>query len=106
MKRSRVNDKSGDESSVAAAENTHSARGVSLRELAAHLGLSMTTVSRVLNHSGPEYRISAATRQRVREAAASLNYAPNAFARGLRNKRSFTVGVMVPEISEGFLDLP
>ncbi len=76
--------------------------GVSLRELAAHLGLSLTTVSRVMNHAAAQYRIAPATQQRVLQAAASLNYHPNAFARGLRNKRSSTVGVMVPEISEGY----
>jgi DNA-binding LacI/PurR family transcriptional regulator len=75
---------------------------VNIKELAAHLGLSQTTVSRVMNDSAAEYRIAADTQHRVLEAAASLNYEPNAFARGLRNKRSFTVGVMVPEISEGY----
>lgn len=77
-------------------------QAVNLKELAAHLGLSLTTVSRVMNHSGEEYRIAAETRQRVLKAAASMNYEPNVFARGLRKKRSFTVGVMVPEISEGY----
>ncbi|MGC2637305.1 MAG: LacI family DNA-binding transcriptional regulator [Acidobacteriaceae bacterium] len=81
---------------------TRSLRGVNLRELAAHLDLSLTTVSRVMNHSAAEYRIAAETQQRVLKAAASLNYQPNAVARGLRQKRSFTVGVMVPEISEGY----
>jgi DNA-binding LacI/PurR family transcriptional regulator len=55
-----------------------------------------------MNDSAAEYRIAADTQQRVLEAAASLNYEPNAFARGLRKKRSFTLGVMVPEISEGY----
>ena len=77
-------------------------RNVNIKELAAHLGLSQTTVSRVMNDSAAEYRIAADTQQRVLEAAASLNYEPNAFARGLRKKRSFTLGVMVPEISEGY----
>jgi len=77
-------------------------QAVNLKELAAHLGLSLTTVSRVMNHAADEYRIAAATRQRVLKAAASMNYEPNVFARGLRKKRSFTVGVMVPEISEGY----
>jgi DNA-binding LacI/PurR family transcriptional regulator len=54
-----------------------------------------------MNDSAARYRIAVDTQQRVLKAAASLNYEPNAFARGLRNKRSFTVGVMVPEISEG-----
>lgn len=75
---------------------------ISLKELAGHLGLSLTTVSRVLNQAATEYRIAPGTQKRVLEAAAALNYHPNAFARGLRKKRSFTVGVMVPEISEGY----
>jgi len=77
-------------------------RGASLRELADHLGLSPTTVSRVMNNAGAEYRIAKATQKRVLQAAASLNYEPNTVAQGLRKKRSFTVGVMVPEISEGY----
>ncbi|MHB1959967.1 MAG: LacI family DNA-binding transcriptional regulator [Acidobacteriaceae bacterium] len=77
-------------------------RTVSLKELAAHLGLSQATVSRVVNRSATSHRISATTQQRVLAAATSMNYKPNVFARGLRNKRSFTVGVIVPEISEGY----
>lgn len=75
---------------------------MSLKELSAHVGLSQATVSRVINRSATTHRISALTQQRVLEAAASLNYKPNVFARGLRNKRSFTVGVIVPEIREGY----
>lgn len=55
-----------------------------------------------MNNCGEEYRIAKATQKRVLEAAASLNYEPNVFASGLRKKRSYTVGVMVPEISEGY----
>jgi len=75
---------------------------VSLKELATHVGLSPATVSRIINQSATEHRIAASTQLRVLEAAASLNYNPNVFARGLRQKKSFTVGVMVPEISEGY----
>jgi LacI family transcriptional regulator len=73
-----------------------------LKELADHLGLSQTTVSRVLNGSAKDYRISEETQQRVLAAARKLNYKANALARSLRSKRSKTVGVMVPEISEGY----
>jgi DNA-binding LacI/PurR family transcriptional regulator len=77
-------------------------RTVSLKDLATHVGLSPATVSRILNRSATEHRIAASTQRRVLEAAESLNYNPNVFARGLRQKKSFTVGVMVPEISEGY----
>lgn len=75
---------------------------VKLKDLAAHLGLSQSTVSRVMNDAGDEYRIAPETQKRILQAAALFNYEPNAVARQLRNKRSFTVGVMVPEISEGY----
>jgi DNA-binding LacI/PurR family transcriptional regulator len=79
-----------------------SGRSVNIRQLAAHLGLSPTTVSRVMNDAASANRIASDTQQRVLKAAASLNYAPNAFARGLRKKQSFTVGIMIPEISERY----
>ena len=73
-----------------------------LKELARHLGLSQTTVSRVLSGSAKNHRISSETERRVLAAAAKLNYKANVLARSLRSKRSKTVGVMVPEISEGY----
>jgi LacI family transcriptional regulator len=75
---------------------------VSLKELAFHLGLSETTVSRVVNDSPGALRIPLQTRERVLAAAQLLNYQPNVLARGLRNKRSQTVSVIVPEISDGY----
>lgn len=74
----------------------------SLKELARHLSLSPTTVSRVLNNSAGVDRISAETQERVRAAAASMNYEANNLARSLRSKHSKTIGVIVPEISEGY----
>jgi DNA-binding LacI/PurR family transcriptional regulator len=76
--------------------------GRSLKELAQHLGLSQTTVSRVINNSGKAHRISAETQKRVLAAAAELNYQASPLARGLRSRRSQTIGVMVPEISGGY----
>jgi LacI family transcriptional regulator len=75
---------------------------VSLKALAAHLGLSSATVSLVINRSPAAKSIPPKTQERIREAAQELNYRPNLMARSLRQKRSFTVGVMVPEISEGY----
>jgi DNA-binding LacI/PurR family transcriptional regulator len=76
-------------------------KGVSLKELAAHIGVSQPTVSRVINGFATTHRISPATQKRVLDAAAALNYRPNVFARGLRSNRSFIAGVIIPEISEG-----
>ncbi len=73
-----------------------------LRQLAEYLGLSETTVSRVVNQSPGAGRISQKTRERVTEAAAKLNYSPSALARSLRSKRTMIVSVIVPEISDGY----
>jgi LacI family transcriptional regulator, galactose operon repressor len=75
---------------------------VSLKFLADHLGLSTTTVSLVLNNSPRAASIPQTTKDRVLEAARTFSYRPNFFARVLNSKRSFTVGVMIPEISEGY----
>jgi LacI family transcriptional regulator len=80
----------------------HLSSGRSLKDLAQHLGLSQTTVSRVINNSGSTHRISAATQERVLAAAAEMNYKASPLARGLRSRRSQTIGVMVPEISGGY----
>ena len=66
---------------------------MNLKMLAAHLGLSQTTVSRALN-GYPE--VSEATRQRVVEAAQRLNYAPNQRAKGLATGRAMAIGHVIP----------
>lgn len=78
---------------------------VNLRELAEHLGLSVATVSLVMNRSPAAKSIPHRTQTRVRNAARELNYRPNVMARLLRQKRSLTIGVIVPEISEGYAAL-
>src|ERR1017187_7399003 len=75
---------------------------VNLRMLAEHLNLSQTTVSLVLNDSPSAKSIPQETRKRVQEAAAKLNYRPNYFARSLRQSRSMSVGVLAPDLSEGY----
>jgi len=75
---------------------------VNLRMLAEHLELSQTTVSLVLNNSPSAKSIPQETRNRVIEAAARLNYRPNYFARSLRQSRSMSVGVLAPDLSEGY----
>ena len=75
---------------------------VNLRMLAEHLELSQTTVSLVLNNSPSAKSIPAETRRRVTEAAERLNYRPNYFARSLRQSKSMSVGVLAPDLSEGY----
>jgi DNA-binding LacI/PurR family transcriptional regulator len=78
------------------------AKPVGLKELSAHLGLSQSTVSRVINGGATAHRIAEETQRRVHEAAAAFGYEANIIARSLRQKRTFTIGVLVPEISEGY----
>lgn len=78
---------------------------ISLRGLAQHLGLSSTTVSRVVNRSPGAKAIPAATQERILQAAKQLHYRPNIMAQSLRKQRSYTIGVMVPEVSEGYAAL-
>jgi DNA-binding LacI/PurR family transcriptional regulator len=75
---------------------------VNLKMLAEHLQLSQTTISLVLNNSPSAKSIPQETRQRVLEAAERLNYRPNYFARSLRQSRSMSVGVLAPDLSEGY----
>src|SRR5690606_25164993 len=66
---------------------------VTIREVAAHAGVGAGTVSRVLNDST---QVSPATRARVLESIALLQYRPNPLARGLSRGRGQTIGVIVP----------
>jgi DNA-binding LacI/PurR family transcriptional regulator len=63
--------------------------------------VSQPTVSLVLNDR-PEARVSAATRERVIRAAEELGYRPNLLARGLVLRRSFALGVIVPDLANPF----
>jgi DNA-binding LacI/PurR family transcriptional regulator len=66
------------------------------------LELSQSTVSRIINGEAAAHRIAGETQQRVLHAAALNGYVANTMARGLRQKRTYTIGVIVPEISEGY----
>jgi LacI family transcriptional regulator len=79
-----------------------SRRPASLKMIAEHLGLSVAAISRVLNGAPAAKSIPKATQDRIFAAAEELNYRPNVLARSLRRGRSMIVGVMVPEVSEGY----
>jgi DNA-binding LacI/PurR family transcriptional regulator len=78
---------------------------INLKQLAAILQLSQTTVSLVLNNSPAARSIPAHTRDRVFEAARKFHYRPNYFARSLRKNRSMSIGVMAPDLSEGYFTM-
>ncbi len=63
-------------------------------------GISVATASRVL--SGSNYPVSAATRQKIRDAATRLNYVPNTLAKSLRHRTNPDVGVVLPSVSNPF----
>ena len=75
---------------------------VSLKELAERLGLSPATVSLVINRSPVADSIPQDTKDRILAAVRKYKYRPNFFARSLRAQRSFTIGVIVPEVSDGY----
>lgn len=74
----------------------HTAPGI--RDVAAAAGVSVTTVSHVLNDT-PHTRTSDETKSRVKAAAARLGYQPNRLARGLRTQFSGMLGLVTEEIA-------
>jgi LacI family transcriptional regulator len=76
-------------------------RAVSLKMLAEYLGLSAATVSFVLNDA-PNRSIPENTRARVREAAQKFGYQPSHIARSLQGRRTHTIGILLPEIGNGY----
>jgi LacI family transcriptional regulator len=72
---------------------------VTIKDIAKILGVSISTVSRALkNH--PD--ISDETRNQVKELAKKMNYEPNALALSLRKNKTFTIGIIIPEIVHHF----
>lgn len=72
---------------------------VTIKDVAARVGVTDMTVSRVVNGSGP---VSDSVRQRVNEAIEELGYVPNRLARGLRSNRTHTIALMVTDITNPF----
>lgn len=68
-----------------------------LKDVAAYVGVHPSTVSRVL-HGKENLKISAKTNERILKAVKELNYIPDFTARTLRLKKSFTIGLIVPDI--------
>lgn len=80
-----------------------SRRGMKMKttiyDVARKAGVSITTVSRVINHTG---RISDKTRQRVMNVMKEMEYTPNVHAAALSGKRTNIIGLVTPDISNPF----
>lgn len=72
---------------------------VTIADVAREAGVSMQTVSRVINEKG---EVSPETRQRILKAIEQLGYRPNSLARGLAMNKTLTLGLIVPDIANPF----
>jgi DNA-binding LacI/PurR family transcriptional regulator len=72
---------------------------VNIKDVARRAGVSVTTVSRVINNKDP---VNVHTRQLVQKAMEELNYVPNQLARGMRTHRTHTIGIIIPEFINSF----
>jgi len=79
--------------------NLASSGHATIADVARRAGVSIATVSRVINATTP---VAEATAARVRAAIAALNYVPRAAARSLASRRTNTLGLLLPEISGYF----
>lgn len=75
---------------------------ISINDIARKSGLSITTVSRVLNGKSKEFRISKETERIIRKTARELNYVPNQFAANLKSGKSHTIALIIPSLSNPF----
>lgn len=73
---------------------------IRLEDVARKAGVSMKTVSRVVNG---EPNVRPTTREKVLEAVKALNYRPNVFARSLAGNRSYLVGLLYGDVSSSYL---
>jgi LacI family transcriptional regulator len=75
---------------------------VNINDIAKKTGLSISTVSRVLNGKAEQFRIGKKSQQKIKDAAKELNYIPNLFAANLRTGKSNTIALIVPSLSNPF----
>ena len=73
-----------------------------ITDIALKTGLSISTVSRVLNGKAKQYRIGIKAQEKIMSAADTLNYIPNLFAANLKSGRSRTIALIIPSLSNPF----
>jgi LacI family transcriptional regulator len=79
-----------------------SGQRITLKKFAERLGLSRTTISMILNDVPEATRFPEETRRRVVESAKELGYRPNYFARSLGRKRTYLIGIIAPDLGNGY----
>lgn len=79
-----------------------SSKSITLKEVAAAAGVSVSTASRALSGKAEAYRISRATEQSVQDAAKRLQFSPSLLAKSLRSQRTKLLGVVLPNVANPF----
>ena len=72
-------------------------KNITIYDVARHCGVSVATVSRIVNNA--DYPVSSELRARVRDSVRELNYKPNLLGRYLKSNRTDEVGIIIPNIS-------
>lgn len=83
-------------------QGMNESRQVTLGSIAGKFGISVSTVSRILSGKARQYRISENTERLVKAEADRLGFAPNQIASSLRLRKTNTVGLIIPDISNTF----
>ena len=83
-------------------EGNPNMKTVTLRSVAERVELTPSTVSAVLNNSSASHSVPEHTKRRIVKAARELNYRPNFFARSLRVRRTYTIGVILGEVGDAY----
>ena len=72
---------------------------LTIKDIANHFGVSISTVSKALNDS---YEISVSTKEKIQKFAKEKNYKPNFNALSLKNRKTKTIGVIIPNMLDYF----
>jgi DNA-binding LacI/PurR family transcriptional regulator len=83
-------------------DGNHSSAAPTLRSVAERAGVTASTVSAVLNETAAARSLPERTKRKIVAAARALNYRPNFFARSLRLKRTYTIGVILADLGDPY----
>ena len=77
-------------------------KGITIKDIAKKLNMSISTVSKALNN---DVTISTLTKERVHETAKKMHYVPNEAARNFKQSKTFTIGLIIPNLLDQFFVL-